>query len=578
MQSVVRFSRLFAPTLRRAPGEAVAVSHQLLVRAGFIRQLGAGIYSSLPLAVRSLRKIEAIVREEMERVGAQEFQLPSLLPAEPWRASGRWDAIGPEMFRLRDRRDAEFCLGMTHEEIFALIARDEVVTYRQLPQTWFQIGTKFRDEPRPRFGLLRVREFRMKDAYSFDVDQAGLDRSFELQRQAYVRVFARCGVPGIPVEAFSGMMGGHESVEFVVRTVAGEDFVALCGACGYAANLEVARSQIETQSDEPAGQLERFATPGVLTIEALAGPPYHVPPQRQLKTLVYVAGDSPVIAVVRGDQSLNEAKLQMATGAADVRPAEAEMIFELLGAHPGSLGAVQLSGQTVLIDESLAQRTSMVTGANADGFHFNNVDVARDILAYGAQLTDLRTAQSGEGCPRCGAALEVDRALEIGHIFKLGTRYSEPLGLNVLTADGRSVPVLMGSYGIGIGRILAAAVEVCHDQRGIVWPAAIAPFRATVLTLGPEPELASLAEAAVEMLAAAGFDVLYDDRDLRAGEKFADADLIGVPLRIGIGRRGLGQHAVEWKLRAESEIELVPLDRLTERARGWAHGSGWLTA
>ena len=566
MERVARFSRFFAPTLKEAPAEATAASHRLLVRAGFIRQLSAGMYSLLPLAVRTQSKIEAILREEMAAVGAQELLLPGLLPAEAWRASGRWDLMGPEMFRLRDRRDSEYCLGMTHEEIFCLIARDELRSYRDLPQTWYQIGTKFRDEPRPRFGLLRVREFRMKDAYSFDLDTAGLDRSFEAQRGAYKRIFARCGVPVLDVEAFSGMMGGRESIEFVVRTAAGEDFVAVCSQCGYAANVEVATSRLAPIADAPGGALERFATPGVVTIEALAAPPYSVGPSRQLKTLVYVAGERPVVAVVRGDHALNEAKLQTALGTADVRPAEVEEIVQLMGAHPGSLGAVdfQREGVRVLIDAGLMGRRDMVTGANVDGFHLRRVDVARDVHG---DVVDLRAVQAGDPCPRCDGSLELDRVLEVGHIFKLGTRYSEALGATVLTADGAQTPLVMGSYGIGVGRIMASAVEVFHDHDGIIWPWAIAPFQATVLALGPEPEIADAAERVVADLAEAGLDVLYDDRDERAGVKFKDADLIGIPLRVGVGQRGLASGSVEWKRRGSAKVELVPLTEVAALAQ-----------
>ncbi len=530
MERVARFSRFFAPTLKEAPAEATAASHRLLVRAGFIRQLSAGMYSLLPLAVRTQSKIEAILREEMAAVGAQELLLPGLLPAEAWRASGRWDLMGPEMFRLRDRRDSEYCLGMTHEEIFCLIARDELRSYRDLPQTWYQIGTKFRDEPRPRFGLLRVREFRMKDAYSFDLDTAGLDRSFEAQRGAYKRIFARCGVPVLDVEAFSGMMGGRESIEFVVRTAAGEDFVAVCSQCGYAANVEVATSRLAPIADAPGGALE------------------------------------PVVAVVRGDHALNEAKLQTALGTADVRPAEVEEIVQLMGAHPGSLGAVdfQREGVRVLIDAGLMGRRDMVTGANVDGFHLRRVDVARDVHG---DVVDLRAVQAGDPCPRCDGSLELDRVLEVGHIFKLGTRYSEALGATVLTADGAQTPLVMGSYGIGVGRIMASAVEVFHDHDGIIWPWAIAPFQATVLALGPEPEIADAAERVVADLAEAGLDVLYDDRDERAGVKFKDADLIGIPLRVGVGQRGLASGSVEWKRRGSAKVELVPLTEVAALAQ-----------
>jgi prolyl-tRNA synthetase len=602
--TVRRMSRAFVPTLKEAPVDAVAVSHQLLVRGGFIRQLAAGIYSYLPLAMRSLGKIEAIIREEMDRIGGQEFRLPALHPAEIWRQSGRWDVMGDEMFRLTDRRGGEYGLGMTHEEIFTLLARDELRSYRDLPQVWYQIQTKFRDEPRPKSGLLRVREFPMKDAYTFDLDQAGLDRAFEEQRGAYERIFQRCGVETVMVQAHSGAMGGSGSAEFMARTEAGEDLVAACPSCGYAANVETATSRISQLDNlappgdphppppSPAcgrggaidpvlpspsrgggagggggGLPERFATPGVLTIEALAQPPYSVPHDRQLKTLVYLADGRPVVAVVRGDHTLSEAKLQTALGGSVPRPSQTDEIVALMGAHPGSLGAVGFTKASVLVDRVLRGRTNMVTGANEDGFHLRDVDVERDILAHGGRLADLRTVQAGEGCPRCDGRLELYKALELGHIFKLGTQYSVPLGANVLNDVGLPVPIFMGSYGIGIGRVMAAAIELHHDDAGIIWPWSIAPYQVHVLTLGGDAELAQLAEEAIGILEAAGLGVLFDDRDARAGVKFNDADLLGMPLRLAVGRRGLADRAVEWKLRAGGDVVMVPLSDLPDRLR-----------
>ena len=564
---VARFSQLFIPTLKEAPADAQVPSHRLLVRAGFIRQLGAGIYDYLPLAKRSLAKIERIVREEMDAIGGQEFYLPALNPAEVWKESGRWEVMGDNMFRLKDRKGADLCLGMTHEEVFTAIARAELRSYRQLPQVWYQIQTKFRDEPRPKSGLLRVRQFTMKDAYSFDVDAAGLDRSYEDQRRAYERIFTRCGLEYVAVQAHSGAMGGSASQEFMVRTDAGEDTVAACPKCRYAANTETASSRLPPEEDEAGpAEPERFATPGVLTIEALERPPYGVTARRQLKTLVYVADGEPVVAVVRGDQELNEAKLLTAAGASQVRPAHAEEIPPLMGARAGSLGAVRFSRARVFVDRSLADRTHMVTGANEDGYHLRGVEVRRDLLGHG-QLADLRTVLAGEGCPRCDGTLEVFKALEVGHIFKLGTKYSVSMKANVLKADGGETPIVMGSYGIGVERILAAAVELHHDEDGIRWPLAIAPYRATVLTLGREPELAKAAEQAVASLGGAGLDVLYDDRDERAGVKFKDADLLGIPIRVAVGKKGLAEGKVEWKRRGTQAVELVPLAELGDRAR-----------
>jgi prolyl-tRNA synthetase len=566
----VRSSQAFIPTLKEAPGDAQVASHKLLVRAGFIRQLGAGIYDYLPLAQRSLKKIQAIIREEMDAIGGQEFHLPALHPAEIWKESGRWQVMGENMFRLKDRKGGDYCLGMTHEEIFTAVARAELRSYRQLPQVWYQIQTKFRDEARPKSGLLRVRQFTMKDAYTFDVDRAGLDLRYEDQRRAYERIFTRCGLEFVAVQAHSGSMGGSESSEFMVRTDAGEDMVAACPRCGYAANTETASSRLPPEPDGAGlATPEKFATPGVVTIEALEAPPHGVPARRQLKTLVYVADDQPVLAVVRGDQELNEAKLSTAAGAAVVRPARPEEIPPVMeGAHAGSLGAVRFDVRKarVLVDHSLADRRDMVTGANEDGFHLRGVDVLRDLLAHGAVLADLRTVKAGEGCPRCEGVLDVYKALEVGHIFKLGTKYSTSMQATVLDAEGKQVPVVMGSYGIGVERIMAAAIELHNDENGIRWPMAIAPFQATVLTLGPEPELRKAGDELCEALASAGVEVLYDDRDERAGVKFKDADLIGIPLRLAIGRKGLAGGNAEWKLRAGGAVELVPLADVARRA------------
>ncbi|HUK66055.1 MAG TPA: proline--tRNA ligase [Anaeromyxobacteraceae bacterium] len=572
--TVARFSQHFIPTLKEPPADAQVASHRLLVRAGFIRQLGAGIYDYLPLAKRSLTKIEAIVREEMDAIGGQEFYLPALNPAEIWKESGRWEVMGDNMFRLKDRKGADYCLGMTHEEVFTAIARAEVRSYRQLPQVWYQIQTKFRDEPRPKSGLLRVRQFTMKDAYSFDVDAEGLDRSYENERRAYERIFTRCGLDYVAVQAHSGAMGGSASQEFMVRTEAGEDAVAACPKCRYAANTETATSRPAPETDAPGPAVpERFATPGVLTIEALERPPYGVEARRQLKTLVYMADGAPVVAVVRGDEELNEAKLATAAKAALVRPAHPEEIPPLMGARAGSLGAVRFNRARVLVDRSLADRRNMVTGANEDGFHLRGVEVRRDLLAHG-ELADLRTVKAGEGCPHCDGTLDVFKALEIGHIFKLGTKYSASMGAHVLKADGTETPIVMGSYGIGVERILAAAVELHHDEDGIVFPLSIAPYRATVLTLGREPELARTAEKVAAALEQAGLDVLYDDRDERAGVKFKDADLLGIPLRVSVGKKGLAEGKVEWKRRGEKAVELVAVEEVGARARALRETEG----
>jgi len=563
-----RYSQLFIPTLKEAPADAQVASHRLLVRAGFIRQLGAGIYDHLPLARRSLAKVERIVREEMDAIGGQEFHLPALHPAEVWKESGRWEVMGENMFRLKDRKGADYCLGMTHEEIFTAIARDELRSYRQLPQVWYQIQTKFRDEPRPKSGLLRVRQFTMKDAYSFDVDEAGLDRSYDDQRKAYEKIFSRCGLDFVAVQAHSGAMGGSGSQEFMVRTDAGEDDVAACPKCRYAANTETARSRGPARPVDAGERLDaprKFPTPGVRTIEGLERPPYGRSAARQLKTLVYAADEKLVLAVVRGDDELDEAKLQTATGATQVRPAHPEEIRPLLGADAGSLGAVGVKNAPVFVDETLAEAAGMVTGANENDVHLDGVDVKRD--APGAKLADLRKVKAGEGCTRCDGALELFKALEVGHIFKLGTKYSVSMKANVLLADGKETPIVMGSYGIGVERVMAAAVELHHDADGIVWPFSIAPFHATILTMGKEPELTKAAEEVAAALGRAGMEVLFDDRDERAGVKFKDADLIGIPLRIAVGKRGLAEGKVEWKLRRGKQVDLVALGDVEAQAR-----------
>ncbi|HZX96801.1 MAG TPA: proline--tRNA ligase [Myxococcales bacterium] len=569
----MRMSKSFTPTLKEVPADATVASHQLLVRAGYIRQLSAGIYSILPLGQRAILKITTIVREEMDGIGAQEFYLPALNPREIWEESGRWTVMGENMFRLKDRKGADLCLAMTHEEIFTVLARAELRSYRQLPQIWYQIQTKFRDEPRPKSGLLRVRQFTMKDSYSFDLDRAGLDKSFEHHRAAYARIFGRCGLKTIQVDAHSGAMGGSGSTEFMVATDAGEDLIASCEKCGYAANTEKAESQVETKDKyKAAGEspaLEEFATPGVVTIEALSARPYGVAADQQLKTLIYVGDEHPLVAIVRGDDQLNEAKLQTASGAAVLRPAQAEEIQGWMGAKPGSLGGVGLAEKKnlrVFVDRRLVGLSGLVTGANRDGFHLRNVSVPRDLSH--AVAADLRTVNAGEPCPRCGNPLSVGKALEVGHIFKLGTRYSETMRARVLDEGGKEAPIVMGSYGIGVERILAGAVELHHDNDGMRMPLAIAPFHLALLPL--QMQDAAVRDAAEKLyteLTAAGVEVLLDDRDERAGVKFKDADLIGLPLRIALGKKGLAEGKVEWKPRGGTQVELVPMGEVVAKAQ-----------
>ena len=462
----MRWSRFFAPTLKEVPSEAEVPSHRLLLRAAFIRQLGSGIYSFLPLARRTLRKIEGIIRHEMDAIGAQEFILPALHPAEPWRESGRWEAMGDEMFRLRDRSDRDMCLGMTHEEIFTTIARDEIRSYRELPQIWYQIQLKFRDEPRPKSGLLRVRHFHMKDSYSFDLDAEGLDRSYRLHEQAYRKIFDRCGLQYLVVEADSGAMGGSVSHEFMVRTDAGEDHVVTC-ACGYASNLDRAESALAAQEDEAEDPSpRRVHTPGRKTIQEVSDF-LDVPRSRQIKSLVYMVQGSPWLVVLRGDHQLNELKLSRVAGTGDLRMARSEEIRDLFGADAGSLGPVGAAGVKVVADLGLEGRHNLVCGANTDDYHLMHVTPGRD---FQADYQDLRLTVQGDPCLGCGQPLQVEKTLEIGHIFKLGYKYSESMGARVVDRQGKDRPWIMGSYGIGLERIMAAAVELYHDKYGIVWP------------------------------------------------------------------------------------------------------------
>lgn len=581
----MRWSNYFIPTLREDPADAEVISHRLLLRAGAIRQLSAGIYSLLPLGQRIALKVMQILREEMNAIGGQEFYLPALHPAEIWQESGRWDAIGDEMFRLKDRKHADMCLGMTHEEVFTAIARNELRSYKQLPQVWYQIQIKFRDEARPKSGLIRIRTFIMKDAYSFDLDRAGLDKSFIDQREAYKRIFTRCGIQFLIVEASSGAMGGTESNEFMARTPAGEDLIVSCPKCGYAANLEKATSRLSPAHDEAGlAAPEEFPTPGVRTIEDLTTFPGGAEASRQIKSLVYQAtidGEPrPVLVLLRGDHQLHETKLADALGSTAVRPAHPEEIRSLLGASAGSLGGVGAKDKAraarmdlrIVADSSLKGRRNMTTGANKDDHHLRGVEIDRDIPVDA--WFDLRIVESGEGCPRCdGGVLEVFKGMEIGHIFKLGTKYSESMGATVLNQDGKPVPIVMGSYGIGVERIISAAVEQRHDDDGIIWPKSLAPFDVVVtITNMRQDELRNAGEKLYNDLQSAGLDVLLDDRDERAGVKFKDADLIGIPYRITIGKK-VADGVVELYDRRAKQSEDVKIDDVVERVQKLALAS-----
>ena len=534
------WSKLFIPTLRESPAEAEAPSHQLLLRAGYIRQIAAGIYSYLFLAQRSLLKITRIVRQEMDSMGAQEMLLPALNPAELWQESGRWDAMGDNMFRLKDRFQRDLCLGMTHEEVITATARGELRSYKQLPQIWYQIQTKFRDEQRPKSGLLRVRQFIMKDSYSFDMDAAGLDAAYQKHYDAYCRIFRRCGLEFVIVEAHSGAMGGSQSHEFMVESEAGEDFIAMCRQCGYAANREKAAAHPSAPAaPDPEGDLapEEFHTPGRKTIAEVSAFT-DLPESSQMKSLVLVAGGRPLLVMLRGDHQLSETKFGAVAGDAAFRPAHPAEIREAFGADPGSLGPVGVTRLRILADDALRGRRNMIAGANKDDYHLRHVTPGED---FQAEFMDLRQVEAGDGCMRCGAPLEIRKALEIGHIFKLGYKYSQSMGLHVTNAEGGEVTPIMGSYGIGIERILSAAIELYHDKDGMILPPAIAPF--TVVVTPVNMADAAQKKAAEEIYGAClglGLDALLDDRDERPGVKFKDADLIGAPFRITIGKKVSG--------------------------------------
>jgi prolyl-tRNA synthetase len=586
-----RWSKLFIPTLREAPADAEVPSHKYLIRAGYVRQLAAGIYSYLFLAQRTILKITGIVREEMDAIG-QELYLPALNPREVWEASGRWTVMGENMFRLKDRKGADLCLGMTHEEIMTDIARKELRSYKQLPQIWYQIQTKFRDEPRPKSGLLRVRQFTMKDSYSFDLDRSGLDKSFDLHDAAYRKIFSRCGLQFVAVEADSGSMGGSQSQEFMVYTEAGEDLVASCGKCGYAANLEKATSRLEPVADLPptaTGKPEKVHTPGTKTIDEVSAF-LGVPASNNMKSLAYVMSDGvngsghavtrPLLVLMRGNDQMNEAKLSAAIGGREFRPMAEEEIVQYFGSPAGYLGPMGLKqvkvveekgargfvGEAhhfvVVMDEALRGRKNLVSGANELDHHLKGLNAGEDFEV--TSYADLRNVEEGEGCPKCGEPMKLGKAVEIGHIFKLGPKYSESMGATVLDKDGKEVTVIMGSYGIGVERILTAAIEQNHDANGFWLAPSIAPFTVVVVpTNTKDVPINQGAEEIAARLDAAGYDVLLDDRDERPGVKFKDADLVGIPFRVNVGKK-LSEGKVEVVERAKAQAADVAVSEIVE--------------
>ena len=559
----MRMSEMFGRTLREAPSGVEVEGHRLLLRAGFVRQLATGVFSYLPLAKRSIAKIEGILREEMDAVGGQEVSMPVVQPAEVWKRSGRYGSTGRELVRLRDRRDRELVLAITHEEIVAGLAAGEVDSYQRLPRLVYQIQTKFRDDPRPRAGLIRAREFTMKDAYSLDRDEEGLDEQYQTLHETYFKIFARCGLPAVDVGADVGIMGGSMSHEFMYLSPIGEDTILLCDACGYRANRQVAGFRKSLPGAEEQRSLEKIPTPDADTIEALAG--YLEVPESRTAKAVFMVGtignaERFVFAVVRGDMELSETKLATAVGASELRPAlEAEI--RAVGAEPGYGSPLGVEGALVVADDAIVASPNLVAGANEEGFHFLNVNHGRDFEAD--VVADLASAGDGSPCPECGGAMRAERGVEVGNIFKLGTLYSEALGASFLDGNGERRPVVMGSYGIGVGRLLACVAEEHRDEDGLVWPLSVAPYHVH-LVVG---EAGEMADGLYEELGSTGLEVLYDDRRESLGAKFKDADLIGIPLRLTLTPRSLQRGGVEIKARADTESYIVPVDDVVEAVR-----------
>jgi prolyl-tRNA synthetase len=566
----LRLSHHFGSTLREAPAGVEAISHQLLLRAGFIRQLGQGLFSYLPLAKRSLTKIENVLREEMNAIGGQELSMPVTHPAEVWKATGRWYSVGPEMARFKDRKERDMVLAMTHEEVVADLCKTEIQSYRQLPQLIYHIQTKFRDDPRPRAGLIRVREFTMKDSYSLDLDEAGLDAQYRAHYQAYFNVFNRCGVPAVAVGSDVGMMGGSLAHEYMYLTPIGEDTLVLCQTCGYAANRQIARFAKPPAPAEELKSIEKVPTPDTKTIEALAVL-LNVPKRKTAKAVFMIAGheeggrtrEELIFAVIRGDMEVNETKLGNAVKADWLRPAtDAEI--RAVGAAPGYASPIGLKNVTVAVDDAVPSSSNLVAGANEDGYHLLNTNTPRDYTA--SIVTDIATAGDGDACVQCGHELYTARGVEVGNIFKLGTRYSDAVGATYLAADRTQKPIVMGSYGIGSGRLLACVAEEHHDDKGLMWPITVAPYHVHIVSLaGADASVAEAAERAYRALIEAGIEVLYDDRDESPGVKFADADLIGLPIRLTISAKSIGKGGVEMKRRDRKEFEIVAESDLIAR-------------
>lgn len=559
----MKMSNMLISTLREVPAEAEIDSHKLMLRAGMIRKMASGIYNYMPLGLKVLKNVENIVREEMNDAGAQEFLASAVLPAELWQESGRWDVYGEEMFRLKDRNNRDFCLGPTHEEVFTDIARNEIKSYKQLPINLYQIQTKYRDERRPRFGVMRSREFVMKDAYSFDKDQEGLDVSYNKMREAYIKIFNRCGIDAKPVEADSGAIGGSNSAEFMVRSEVGEDDVVFCTACDYAANMEKAPSTVEKADAEELKDLVKTETPNVKTIEELVKF-FNTTEKKFAKTLIYNADGKIVAVMVRGDREVNEVKVSNALGGVvNLNMAAPEEVFKATNAQVGFAGPININVDTLLVDEEIVNMYNFIVGANKTGYHIENVNYGRD---FQGGVGDYRNITEGEKCPVCGGKVTISRGTEVGHIFKLGTKYSEAMNANFIDENGKEKPFIMGCYGIGVTRTMASIIEQHNDENGIVWPLSVAPYHVNIIPVNiKDEEQMKIANEIYEDLKSIGVDAILDDRNERAGVKFKDSDLMGIPMRITVGKK-IVDGEVEFKLRT-SDMENIKIEEVVDRVR-----------
>lgn len=560
----MRMSKMLIPTLREVPAEAEISSHKLMLRAGMIKKMASGVYNLMPFGIRVIKKIEDIIREEMDDTGAQEFLASALIPSELWRESGRWDAFGPEMFRLKDRNQREFCLGPTHEEVFTDIARNEIKSYKQLPLNLYQIQTKYRDERRPRFGVMRSREFIMQDAYSFDIDEQGLDKSYNDMYKAYKNIFKRCGLETSCVEADSGAIGGSGSAEFMVKSEIGEDEVAFCTECSYASNIEKATAVAEIAEKEEPKELNKLETPDVRTIDELVEF-FDTTSKKFGKTLIFNADDKTVAVVIRGDREVNEVKVVNAIGGAiEFELADAETIRRVTNAEVGFAGPIGINTDILLIDREIVEMSNFITGANDTGYHYENANYGRDFEGI---VGDYRNVVEGDKCPKCGKTITIARGIEVGHIFKLGTKYSAAMGANYIDENGKNKPLIMGCYGIGVNRTMATIIEQHHDDNGIIWPLSVAPYHVVVVpVVTKDQKQMNVAEEIYNQLKNVGVEVLIDDRKERVGVKFKDADLIGIPMRITVGKK-VSEGKVEFKLRSEDEIQIIEINEVLQKVK-----------